>query len=84
MSQPAIQYTGPKISDAVPWEIRQHLQLFYQKLGNHTQAMQTLASTVARTGAGFARAASRAAPESKAAVLQGHSISFMAHVSSRN
>ena len=47
MSQPAIQYTGPKISDEVPWEIRQHLQLFYQKLGNHTQAMQTLADQVA-------------------------------------
>ena len=40
MSQPPIQYSGPKISPDVPWDVRQHLQLIYQRLGNHTQAFQ--------------------------------------------
>lgn len=38
MSTPPIQYSGPAISPEVPWETRRHLQLIYQKLGNHTQA----------------------------------------------
>lgn len=43
MSTPPIQYSGPNISPEVPWDIRRHLQLIYQKLGNHTQAMSLLA-----------------------------------------
>ncbi len=39
-----IQYSGPAISSEVPWEIRVHLQAFYQKLANHTQAMSLLAA----------------------------------------
>lgn len=35
---PPIQYSGPVISPSVEWETRRHLQLIYQKLGNHTQA----------------------------------------------
>lgn len=35
---PKIQYSAPVISPDVPWETRRHLQLLYQKLGNHTQA----------------------------------------------
>ena len=35
-----IQYSGPSIDADVPWEIRRHLQLIYQKLGNHAQAFQ--------------------------------------------
>jgi len=38
MSTPAILSSGPKIDPSVPWEIGRHLQLLYQKLGNHTQA----------------------------------------------
>lgn len=37
-----IQYSGPSISSDVPWSVRQHLQLLYQKLANHTQAMSIL------------------------------------------
>jgi len=40
MSTPAIKYSGPVISESVPWETRRHLQLLYEKLGNHTQAFQ--------------------------------------------
>lgn len=47
MSTPAIQYSGPVISPEVPWETRRHLQLLYQKLGNHTQAFQHVASQIA-------------------------------------
>jgi hypothetical protein len=39
-----IQYSGPAISSDVPWEIRVHLQAFYQKLANHTQAFSILAA----------------------------------------
>jgi hypothetical protein len=39
---PPIQYSGPKISETVPWETRVHLQALYQKLGNHTQAFSLL------------------------------------------
>ena len=35
---PPIQYCGPVITPSVEWETRRHLQLIYQKLGNHTQA----------------------------------------------
>ena len=38
MTTPAITYTGPAVESSVPFEIRRHLQLIYQKLGNHTQA----------------------------------------------
>lgn len=47
MSTPAIQYSGPVISSEVPWETRRHLQLLYQKLGNHTQAFQFQAKQIA-------------------------------------
>ena len=40
MSTPAIAYTGPTVDSSVPFEVRRHLQLIYQKLGNHTQAFQ--------------------------------------------
>jgi len=43
MSQPPIIYAGPTISPEVPFEVRRHLQLIYQKLGNHTQAFSLLA-----------------------------------------
>jgi hypothetical protein len=39
---PPIQYSGPAIDDSLPWEVRQHIQLLYQKLGNHTQAISLL------------------------------------------
>ena len=35
-----IQYSGPTIAQDVDWNVRRHLQLLYQKLGNHTQAFQ--------------------------------------------
>ncbi len=41
-----IQYSGPAISSEVPWEIRIHLQAFYQKLANHTQGISLLAAKV--------------------------------------
>ena len=47
MTQPAIQYSGPKISDDVPWETRRHIQLLYQKLGNHAQAFQEQQNQIA-------------------------------------
>lgn len=47
MSAPQIQYQGPKVSPEVDWEIRHHLQLLYQKLGNHTQAFSQLQSQIA-------------------------------------
>ena len=51
MSAPQIQYTGPVISDEVPWESRRLFQLILQKLANHTQAFQLLPKTTAATGA---------------------------------
>ena len=35
-----MQYAGPKIADNVPWEIRIHLQAFYQKFGIVNQAFE--------------------------------------------
>lgn len=52
MSTPAILYAGPKISPEVPWETRRHLQLLYQKLGNHTQAFSLVQSQIATLKAG--------------------------------
>lgn len=46
-TSPPIQYSGPAISSEVPWETRRHLQLLYQKLGNHTQAFQHVANQIA-------------------------------------
>jgi hypothetical protein len=46
MSTPAIQYSGPVISPEVPWETRRHLQLIYQKLGNHVQGISLLSQKV--------------------------------------
>lgn len=43
---PTPQYSGPTISPNVDWEIRRHLQLIYQKLGNHVQAFQLLNAKV--------------------------------------
>lgn len=49
---PPIRYSGPPISQDIPWTIRQHLQLFYQKLGNHTQAMSLLQESVKKASGG--------------------------------
>lgn len=49
---PTIQYSGPAIDPEMPWEIRRHIQLLYQKLGNHTQAFQQVASQIAGIKAG--------------------------------
>lgn len=49
---PPIQYSGPTISPEVPWETRRHLQLIYQKLGNHTQAFSLQQQTIAKLKAG--------------------------------
>lgn len=42
-----IQYSGPAIDPEMPWEIRRHIQLLYQKLGNHTQAFQEVSNRIA-------------------------------------
>lgn len=39
----------PQISPDVPWHTRQHIQLLYQKLNNHTQAFANLTKTAAGT-----------------------------------
>ena len=44
MSQPPIITAGPSIEGDVPPNVRRHLQLIYQKLGNHTQAFSILAA----------------------------------------
>lgn len=48
MSIPPIQYSGPRISEELDPEVRRHLQLIYQKLGNHTQAFQLLSEKAAQ------------------------------------
>lgn len=52
MSTPPIQSSGPTISPDVPWEIGRHLQLLYQKLGNHTQAFNLQQQQIANLKAG--------------------------------
>lgn len=52
MSTPAITYTGPTIDPNVPFEIRRHLQLLYQKLGNHTQAFALQQKKIDSIGTG--------------------------------
>ena len=47
---PPILYSGPTISPDVDWNIRRHLQLIYQKLGNHTQAFALLPKTTLSAG----------------------------------
>jgi hypothetical protein len=47
MSNPPIQYTGPHVSENVPWDTRVHLQAIYQKLANHTQAFSLQQSQIA-------------------------------------
>lgn len=49
---PPIQSSGPVISPEVDWETRRHLQLLYQKLGNHTQAFQLQQQQIANLKAG--------------------------------
>jgi hypothetical protein len=49
---PPIQYSGPAIDPSVPWEILQHIQLFYSKLGNHAQAMSLLQQNINKVKAG--------------------------------
>ena len=44
MSQPPIITAGPSIESDVPSNVRRHLQLIYQKLGNHTQAFSLLSA----------------------------------------
>ena len=46
MSTPPIQYSAPTVAPDVDWEVRRHLQLIYQKLGNHVQAMSLLTARV--------------------------------------
>ena len=52
MSSPPITYSGPVISSEVPWETRRHLQLIYQKLGNHVQGISLLSDKVNTLKAG--------------------------------
>src|SRR5271156_344072 len=52
MSGPPIQYSGPPIDPSVHAPVTQHLQLLYQKLGNHTQAFSLLAQKIAAIQAG--------------------------------
>jgi hypothetical protein len=43
-----IQYSGPTVSPDVDWKIRQHFQLIYQKLGNHTQAFSLQSQAISK------------------------------------
>lgn len=52
MSTPPISYSGPVIDSSVPWETRRHLQLIYQKLGNHTQAFSLQQQSISSIKAG--------------------------------
>lgn len=54
MSTPPIQYSGPHVSGDIPWSVRQHIQLIYKTLGNHTQAfsLQTAQINAALKAAG--------------------------------
>ena len=52
MSTPAIQYSGPVVSESVPWEIRRHIQLLYQKSDNHTQAFSLQQKQISEIKAG--------------------------------
>lgn len=47
MSTPPIQYSGPPIGPEIPGEVGNHLQLLYQKIGNHTQAFSLLSQKIA-------------------------------------
>lgn len=47
-TNPPIQYSGPPIDPSVPFEVSQHLQLLYQKLGNHTQAFAELSKQTSK------------------------------------
>lgn len=46
MSTPQIQYSGPSIAPDVDWEVRRHLQILYQKIGNHVQGISLLTQKV--------------------------------------
>jgi hypothetical protein len=48
----AIKYAGPTIDPSVPFEVRRHLQLMYEKLGNHTQAFALQQSKIDALKAG--------------------------------
>lgn len=63
---PAIQYHGPDISVEVPWETRRHLQLLYQKLGNHTQAFALIKDSIAAVQQKFNAATSSGAASASA------------------
>lgn len=52
MSTPPIQYSGPPISPDIPWEISQHLQLLYQKIGQVPQGIALLKQQVDAVKAG--------------------------------
>ena len=65
---PPIQYSGPTISPEVPWETRRHLQLIYQKLGNHTQAFSLQQQTIAKLKAGASTSTSAVSAGSSSAV----------------
>ena len=52
MSGPTIQYAGPTISPEVPWQIRHHIQLLYNRIGNHAQGFALLNNEVKTLKAG--------------------------------
>ena len=50
---PPPQYLAPKVSEEVPWETRQHLQLLYQKQGELVQALTIMQAQLNKlTGSG--------------------------------
>jgi hypothetical protein len=50
---PPPKYLAPSISDEVPWETRQHLQLLYQKQGELVQALTIMQEQLNKlTGSG--------------------------------
>ena len=52
MSTAPIQYSGPAIAPEVPHEVAIHLQLLYQKAGNHTQAFGLIQQQIAKLKSG--------------------------------
>jgi hypothetical protein len=50
---PPPQYLAPKVSEEVPWETRQHIQLLYQKQGELVQALTLMQAQLNKlTGSG--------------------------------
>jgi hypothetical protein len=68
-TSPTIQYSGPRIEDDIPANVRRHLQLLYQKLGNHTQAFGILNQQMAGTAAPATSASGGGSTTSGAGIL---------------